>query len=307
MKFSMAPMKHNRATVGRIKGHNTRRHQTSSQLPKAAWFTPEGRRALIDWRGDVLDKAKALSKRKDAVLAVEIILQVGNQSDWRELPTEDQKEGKPKAGCLEIIERLDRAMLKAASNEFGAENIISVERHGDESSPHWHVVAAPIYKGKLQAKHWLNGPAMVAKLRERLHLVVNAEVPCTYEKGSGKGGALHDPGRAAGVAPVPTSGLFGKLKGAVSNTIELEAAKQKLKELEAENVRLFSRVKKAIQAGIDRKAEAQQAIARMRIASDRAKAAEDRAIKAEGKLLALMFDPDEPTPSTRAVISPRPK
>ena len=72
-------------------------------------------------------------------------------------------------------------------------------------------------------------------------------------------------------------------------------------------MRLFSRVKKAIQAGIDRKAEAQQAIAGMRIASDRAKAAEDRAIKAEGKLLALMFDPDEPTPSTRAVISPRPK
>ena len=307
MKFSMAPMKHNMATVGRIKGHNTRRHKTSSQLPKAAWFTQEGRKALIDWRGDVLDKAKALSKRKDAVLAIEIILQVGNQSDWRELPTSKHPAGKPKAGRMGIIERLDKAALKAAIQEFGTENIISIERHDDESSPHWHVVAAPIYKGKLQAKHWLNGPAMVAKLRERLHLVVNAAVPCSYEKGSGKGGAIHDPGRAAGVAPVPPSGLFGRLKGAVSNTIELEAAKQKIKELEAENVRLFSQAKKAIQDGIDRKEEVQRALTGMYFAHDRAKAAEDRAIKAEGKLLALMFDPDEPTPSTRAVVSPLPK
>ena len=157
MKFSMAPMKHNRATVGRIEGHNTRLHKTSSQLPKAAWFTHEGRKALIGWCEDVLDKAKALSKRKDAVLSIEIILQVGNQSDWRELPTEKHPAGKPKAGCMEIIEQLDKAVLKAAIKEFGAENIISIERHDDESSPHWHVVAAPIHKGKLQAKPLLSG------------------------------------------------------------------------------------------------------------------------------------------------------
>jgi len=92
MKFTMAPKKHNRATVGRVEGHNTRLHPTSSQLPKAAWFTQEGRKALIEWREEVLDKAKALSTRKDAVLAVEIILQVGNQSEWRELPTNEHPE-----------------------------------------------------------------------------------------------------------------------------------------------------------------------------------------------------------------------
>ena len=62
MKFSMALRKHNRATVGRVEGHNTRLHQTSSQLPKAAWFSHEGRKPLIEWREKVLDKAKELSR-----------------------------------------------------------------------------------------------------------------------------------------------------------------------------------------------------------------------------------------------------
>ena len=287
-----------------IEGHNTRLHPTKSQLPQAAWFTQEGRKALIEWRGDVLSKAKALSTRKDAVLSIEIILQVGNQSEWRELPTEKHPEGKPKAECMEIIEKLDKAAIKAAIKEFGAENIISIERHDDESSPHWHVVAAPIYKGRLQAKHWLNGPAMVAKLRERLYQVVNALVPCTYEKGSGKGGNPHDPGLAAGVAPVPTSGLFGILKGAVSNVLELEAAKKRIKELEADNALLFSSLKRSIQTGIDRQAETQAARAGLVIAGERTKAAEGRATSAESKLLALTFDPDdEPMPNTTAMMS----
>ena len=298
MSFSMSPRKHNRATVGRIEGHNTRLHPTRSQLPKTAWFTAEGRKTLVEWREDVLDKAKALSKRKDAVLSIEIVLQVGNQSDWRELPTEDHPEGKPKAGCMEIIERLDKAATKAAIEEFGHENVISIERHDDESSPHWHVLAAPIHKGKLQAKHWLNGAAMVAKLRERLHQAFNAMVPCVYEKGSGKGGNPHDPGKAAGVGPIPTSGIFSKLKGAVSNTLELEAAKKKVKELEAENARLYSKIKRSIQTGIHRQAEAQAELqasrAGMLVAIDKARAAEIRASSAESKLLALAYDPEEP-------------
>ena len=303
MKFSMAVKKHNRATVGRIAGHNTRLHPTISQLPKAAWFTQEGKKSLIEWRENVLDKAKALSPRKDAVLSIEIILQVGNQSDWRELPTEEYRAGKPKAGCMAIIERLDEGALKAAINEFGDENIISIERHDDESSPHWHVVAAPIFKGKLQAKHWLNGPAMVAKLRERLHQVVNVLVPCTYEKGRGKGGNPHDSGLAAGIAPVPTSGLFGKLKGAVSNTLELEAAKKKIKELEADNALLFSKLKRSIQAIADKQREAQEFRLGLTIANERIKAAETRAASAEGKLLAFTYDPDEPEHEVKAVLA----
>jgi len=207
---------------------------------------------------------------------------------------------------MERIEMLDAAALKAASKEFGDENIISIERHDDESSPHWHVVAAPIYKGKLQAKHWLNGPAMVAKLRERLHQVISALVPCTYEKGSGKGGSPHDPSLAAGVAPVPAPGLFGKFKREVSNTIELEAAKKKIKELEADNALLFSRLKRSIQAGLDQHAETQAARAGLVMAGERIKAAEERATSAEGKLLALVYDPDEQADKSRVVLDRRP-
>lgn len=227
----MGIKKHNRATVGTVSGHNTRTHPTSSQLPKAAWFTSKGRHQVKAWSGDVLDKAKELSTRKDAVLAIEIIVQVGNQTDWREIPTPAHPHGKPKAGCLEIVKKLHQVMLKAATEIFGADNIIGIDLHTDESSPHCHIVVAPIHAGKLQAKHWLNGPAMVAQLRERVHRIVNDAVPCTYEKGA-KGGAPHDPSRAAGAVPVPSVGLMGKLKAAVSHVAELDDAKKRIKALE---------------------------------------------------------------------------
>ena len=100
MKFSMAIKKHNRATVGMVSGHNTRLHPTRSQLPKAAWFIPDGMQEVATWRENVLDRAKNIAQRKDAVLAIELILQVGNQSDWRELPTTEHPAGKPKAHAL---------------------------------------------------------------------------------------------------------------------------------------------------------------------------------------------------------------
>lgn len=311
MKMTMAVMKHNRATVGTCEGHNARLHATKSQLPKAAWFDPKGRHAIAPWRGEIIGMAKKLAKRKDAVLAIELIIQIGNQSDWRELPTETHPYGKPKAGAQCSIRELPGAVKRAAIEIFGENNIIGIDLHLDESSPHCHVAVAPIHACKLQAKHWLNGPAMVAQLRERIHRIVNDAIPCTYEKG-GNGGVPHDPGKAAGAAPVPTSGLIGRLKGAVSNVVELEAAKARIKELEAENAALFSKLKRSFQTGLDRQAETQSALAGLVIAGERIKAAEDRATRAEaranlaeGKLMALSYDPEDPTDDAGVVLNQR--
>jgi len=251
MKLTMAIKKHNKGTVGQIAGHNKRKHDTASQLPNIAWFTDKGAHQVAKWNSKPLETAKGIAKRKDAVLAVEVILQVGSQSDWRELPTDDHPHGKPKAGAIPLLKKLHQAVIEVAGREFGHQNIISIDIHTDESTPHAHLIFTPIHEGNLQAKHWLDGPATLGQLRERVHKIVNAVIPCTYEK-YGIGGAAHDPGKAAGVAPVPSSGLFGKLKGAVSNTADLDAAKQLIKAMEAEKAILFSKLKREIQTSTDR-------------------------------------------------------
>ena len=87
MKFTFAVAKMSKADIGRAQGHNLRLHETSSQLPKRAWFTESPMHTKVEWDQGKLDAASALAKRKDAVVAIEFIIQVGNQTDWREDPT----------------------------------------------------------------------------------------------------------------------------------------------------------------------------------------------------------------------------
>ena len=188
-------------------------------------------------------------------------------------------------------------MAKAAEGIFGAENIIGLSLHADETSPHWHLVVTPISNGKLQAKQWLDGPVRLAQLREKIHKVISEVVPCTYERGAGKGGALHNPGLAAGAQPVMRGGILGKLQGAVSNVIELEAAKKRIKDLEEANTRAFNRSKKNVERAL---AETKCAYLSRDIAREKAEAAEARATLAEGRLKALMYDPEHlEEPSSR--------
>ncbi|EBB6716934.1 hypothetical protein CPF03_23945 [Salmonella enterica] len=202
MKFSLAIDKMKAADVGRAAGHNCRLHPTASQLPQGSWFTDKGRHEIVAWRPDVIAKAKSLSKRKDAVVAISIVLQVGNQSDWREKETTDCPEGRPKGGknnkdAITMIGHLAKAARDWANKEFGEENVVGVDLHTDESSPHVHVVVTPVHDGKLQAKAWLDGAARCAKLRKRAHQEVLKYIECEYVPGQA-GGAPHDPEQAAG-------------------------------------------------------------------------------------------------------------
>ena len=241
LSFTFAVDKMQGASIGRAEGHNLRLHNTQSQLRKEAWFTPQGRHEVKPWRPDVLARAKGLAKRKDAVQAIQFVIQIGNQTDWRHEPEPDFPEGRPiKIG--DAVKRAAKGIREWVAKEFGEDNCVGIDLHTDESSPHFHVVVTPIKDGKLQAKAWLDGPSKVAALRKRAWQAVNAHLKCEYTPGA-SGGAPHDPMKAAGLAPVPAPSLFDKMSGhARAKALELENAELRAKN-EALQQALFSRKK----------------------------------------------------------------
>lgn len=258
MKFTMAIEKKNKVSIGRSEGHNARQHPTMSQLPEPAWFTPKGRHGITSWRQEVVEGAKGLAKRKDAVVAIEIVLQVGDQSDWRELPTAAHPHGKPKPGAGPKLKALMAGAKLAAIREFGEANIVSIDLHTDETTPHVHIVAVPVHQGKLQAAHWVNGAKKCAQLRARIHEVVSHYIECNYEKGAA-GGAPHDPLKAAGgpkgpKPPEPRPGLLKRAVGAFDAFEELRKVKAQVEQMEATIKTMFGRLKR-LQLELERAGE----------------------------------------------------
>ena len=240
--FSMAIDKMKSGDMGRSKGHNCRQHPTASQLRPEAWFTREGRHVVQSWRDDVAERATKLAKRKDAVVGLSLIFQIGNQTDWRNEPEPEFPEGQPKGAIADPINALCRAVRAWASQEFGEENVVGIDLHTDESTPHVHLVVTPVHEGRLQAKHWLDGPAACAKLRKRAWSAVNALVPCQYTPGAA-GGLPHDPLKAAGQVPVPAPSLLDRMSGHARSK-ELERQNAELREENAAlKQALFSRKK----------------------------------------------------------------
>jgi hypothetical protein len=242
LSFSLAINKMQAPAIGRAEGHNVRLHTTKSQLRPEAWFTPEGRHEAEPWRPELLEKAKGLAKRKDAVQAIQFIVQLGNQTDWRHEPEPEFPEGRPVdvADVAYAMNRAIKGVREWVSKEFGEDNCVGIDLHTDESSPHIHVVVTPIRDGKLQAKAWLDGPSRVATLRKRAWQAVNAHIKCEYTAGA-PGGEPHDPRKAAGQAPVPS--LVDKMTGhARAKALEQENAELR-KKCEALEQAQFSRQK----------------------------------------------------------------
>jgi hypothetical protein len=239
-----------------------------------------------------------MSKRKDAVVGIDIVIQVGNQLDWRDPPTKDYPEGKPKAkkpADLNALAKAGKAWLEA---EFGAENVVSIEVHTDESTPHLQAVVIPRKDGKLQAKAWMDGPAKLAQLRERAYKAVNRLIPCEYDKGA-PGGKPHDPSKAAGNEPQP--GLIERLTGWKPLRDENAQLRARVAQLEQA---LYSRKKASFRAAADaeaqKRAEAAEA-ARDKALKDAAEAAteRDKAVQL-GAALAAELDLFTPTERARA-------
>lgn len=208
LSFVMNVEKMKATDFGRARSHNTRNRKPESQLEKAAWFDERGHYSIdgFDWKNDQVDLAISKAKRKDAIIAYSIILQVGNQDDWRDRPTKDRPCGEPRQDeeAKKNIVNLQNGAKEWAIQEFGAHNIVSMEMHLDESSPHVHMIVTPINKNnELRAKDWIDGPKGVQEIRARAHRTLSNHVECTYTPHSHTirtGGLKYDPEMAAGRA-----------------------------------------------------------------------------------------------------------
>lgn len=90
--------------------------------------------------------------RKDAVLAVEVVLTYSSKKD--DIPLEDWK----------------KANVDWLCDYFGGkENVVSCVFHNDETNPHIHALVIPIDRERdelsLNAKKWLGGKAMLSKMQ----------------------------------------------------------------------------------------------------------------------------------------------
>jgi hypothetical protein len=248
LSFSLSFEKKNRSNIGQVRGHNTRLHPTKSQLPKSAWFDPDGQISVSEWDQKKLDVAtdKKMAKRKDAVVGIEFIFQVGDQSDWRELPDAAHPHGKPKVGTHLKIIALAKAAQAAVEAEFGVGNVVSIDVHLDESTPHVHCVVTPIFQGKLQAKHWLDGASSCAALRRRMHQTFSIHLPAQYTPGAA-GGLAHDASKGAGGegGPKPKKPLLVAFKAAVGLPKILKGLKDEVGRLKRDLINLFQRLKRA--------------------------------------------------------------
>ena len=251
MKLALNIEKRQKAKASHSRGHNLREHPTDSQLPKPAWFTAKGHHSVAPWRSEVMDRALSLAKRKDAVVAVNLTFQVGNQTDWRQAPTADHPHGKPQRPVN--LNELARAVREAVEAEFGWENVVSIDMHTDESTPHVHAVVTPVHEGKLQAKHWLDGPKSMAAIRERLHATISRRVACEYSKGA-PGGEPHDARKAAGGSGGPRMppGLLQRAADAFEARAEIKALKGVIAGLQEQMQGMFSSMKATERVAADR-------------------------------------------------------
>lgn len=245
MKFVFNVEKLKSHQVAMVRAHNLREGEKDrmSQLDQSAWFSKSERVEIVPWDQSRLNESRKLSKRKDAVEAISIVVQIGSQSDWREASSADYPEGRPKRPPPADPLAMATVVKKWAEIEFGKENVVSIELHLDESTPHVHLIVTPIFAGKLQAKKILDGAKSLAMLRASCHRSVSATIPCSYQPGRA-GGEPHDHEKGAGrsrsenVASVVTSrfGLRSRLSGAVERDNEqLIEENQRLK---VENQRL---------------------------------------------------------------------
>lgn len=197
LSFSFDLQKLKSTELANRKSHNLRegKEGSYSQLDPRLWFSKEGRKTIVGWDSSRLELAKKLSKRKDAVHAFSIFLQVGNQDDWR-FENGQQKTLDERPAPFELMEK---AAKKWAEATFGKENIVSIEAHYDESSPHFHIIATPIHNNKLQAKHWFQkGLIDLREMRKNACSAFNEiGVACGYTV-SRAGGRPHDSNKATG-------------------------------------------------------------------------------------------------------------
>jgi len=143
-------------TTGEIGGlgkHNERERDTPNADPERLVFN-ERLAGSGDWLVDVqalLDTQERI--RTNAILAVSNLLSASR--DWFEAASPAQVEA-----------WRDRSM-EWLRETYGAENVVAAVLHRDETTLHIQAMVVPIdERGKLNASHWLDGPAKMSALQD---------------------------------------------------------------------------------------------------------------------------------------------
>ena len=230
MKFCFSVQKMKLGDMSAAKRHNKREHRTSSQIEDPAlWFSTKGHHSLIPWNDDRVAKARSKMTRKDAVVGLEFVIQIGNQNDYRYSDRTPNRRG-----YLDELKGSIDEIREWATKKFGADNIVSFDLHMDESTPHFHLVVTTVDAEKLNAKKWITGRASIIELRKSCHEHVNKAFPCKYSNDVPDGGKPHDAGLSV-AADVKSKKRIKELEEANARLIEeLAEAKNRIVELESQ-------------------------------------------------------------------------
>jgi len=129
--------------------------------------------------------------RSDAVRAIEIVAGASPEYWGRDGLAHI---GDPEAWDMAKIEKFEARVISWARKEFGDGNLVSVTRHMDESSPHWHLFVVPLdttpsperrrkadvpppkravkrpriaWAARLNSKRWIGSPKILGALQTR--------------------------------------------------------------------------------------------------------------------------------------------
>jgi Plasmid recombination enzyme. len=223
MFFSCDIRKLNKENASKIIVHNTRSgSKPTSQLESADWFAPVPKFTFVELDKDRIKLAKSLPKRKDAVVLFSVVVQIGDQKDWR------KSDGSPiQSRELELkLMEAGKELKEWAKDFFGAKNVVSLELHLDESSPHFHLLCTPITEdNELQAKKWLNAKGSLMRMRKTCYQAVSRGFECDYSSEVPAGGDPFDDSKS-----LKTRRLIDELQKAQARIAELEQENAVLKE-----------------------------------------------------------------------------
>lgn len=98
--------------------------------------------------------------RKNAIKSIELLL-TASPEYFRDDPEDWGVYDKKK------LDRLNAAIVNFLEKEFGHENLISVECHVDEKTPHVHAIVVPVKNGQVSAHYWTDSRKSMSSLQDR--------------------------------------------------------------------------------------------------------------------------------------------
>lgn len=169
---------------------------------KSLWLSGQGMHVLKPLDRAMLERANSMpgtqvggkAVRKDAVVMLGVHLQLGHSELWRD------EAGNPRpASQRPPLAKLAKHALAVAEQLYGAANVAGAVLHTDETAPHVEVYVVPMHQGRLNAKHFVGGPADLKAQWQRV-----------YQSFKSAGFDVTAPDTGAGLGGAPLDGLAGR-------------------------------------------------------------------------------------------------